>query len=163
LKAKEEASRAEAERAQKAAADLRAQLLEQFNRILETRDTPRGLVVNMGDVLFDFGKYDLRPEAREKLAKLSGIILAHPGLELAVEGHTDNVGSDELNQRLSEKRGETVRAYLIQQGLAEASVTARGLGETAPVADNLTAEGRQRNRRVEIVVSGEVIGAKIGK
>lgn len=163
LKAKEEAARAEAERSQKAAADLRAQLLEQFNRILETRDTPRGLVVNMGDVLFDFGKYDLRPEAREKLAKLSGIILAHPGLELAVEGHTDNVGNDELNQRLSEKRAETARAYLIQQGLSEASVAARGFGETAPLADNLTAEGRQRNRRVEIVVSGEVIGAKIGK
>jgi outer membrane protein OmpA-like peptidoglycan-associated protein len=163
LKAKEEAARAEAERSQKAAADLRAQLLEQFNHILETRDTPRGLVVNMGDVLFDFGKYDLRGEAREKLAKLSGIILAHPGLELAVEGHTDNVGNDELNQRLSEKRAETARAYLIQQGLSEASVTARGFGETAPVADNLTAEGRQRNRRVEIVVSGEVIGAKIGK
>ena len=163
LKAKEEAARSEAERAQKAAANLRSQLLEQFNRILETRDTPRGLVVNMGDVLFDFGKYDLRPEAREKLAKLSGIILAHPGLELAVEGHTDNVGSEELNQKLSENRAETVRAYLIQQGLAAASVTSRGFGETTPVADNSTTEGRQRNRRVEIVVSGEVIGIKIGK
>lgn len=163
LKAKEEAARAEAERAQKAAANLRAQLLEQFNRILETRDTPRGLVVNMGDVLFDFGKYDLRPEAREKLAKLSGIILGHPGLELAVEGHTDSVGSEELNQKLSENRAETVRAYLIQQGLAEASVTSRGFGETSPVADNSTSEGRQRNRRVEIVVSGELIGVKIGK
>jgi outer membrane protein OmpA-like peptidoglycan-associated protein len=163
LKAKEETARAEAQRAEKAAADLRAQLLEQFNRILETRDTPRGLVVNMGDVLFDFGKYDLRPEAREKLAKLSGIILAHSGLELAIEGHTDNVGSDDLNQKLSEKRADTVRAYLIQQGLAEASVASRGFGETSPVADNSTAEGRQRNRRVEIVVSGEVIGVKIGK
>ena len=162
LKAKEEAALAEAARAQKAAADLRAQLLEQFNRILETRDTPRGLVVNMGDVLFDFGKYELRPEAREKLAKLSGIILAHSGLELAVEGHTDNVGSDELNQKLSEKRAETVRAYLIQQGLAETSVTSRGFGETTPVADNSSTEGRQRNRRVEIVVSGQVIGVKIG-
>lgn len=163
LKAKEEAARSEAERAQKAAANLRSQLLEQFNRILETRDTARGLVVNMGDVLFDFGKYDLRPEAREKLAKLSGIILAHPGLELAVEGHTDNVGSEELNQKLSENRAETVRSYLIQQGLAAASVTSRGFGETTPVADNSTNEGRQRNRRVEIVVSGEVIGIKIGK
>jgi len=163
LKAKEEAARAEAERAERAAADLRAQLLEQFNRILETHDTPRGLVVNMGDVLFDFAKYDLRPEAREKLAKLSGIILAHPGLALAVEGHTDNVGSEEVNQKLSEKRAETVRAYLIQQGLAEASVTFLGFGETTPIADNSTAEGRQKNRRVEIVVSGEVIGVKIGK
>ena len=163
LQAKEEAARAEATRAEKAAADLRAQLLDQFNRILETRDTPRGLVVNMGDVLFDFGKYDLRPEAREKLAKLSGIILAHSGLELAIEGHTDNVGGEELNQKLSEKRAETVRAYLIQQGLVEASVASRGFGETSPVADNSTAEGRQRNRRVEIVISGEVIGVKIGK
>ena len=162
LKAKEEAAKAEAERAQKAAADLRAQLLEQFNRILETRDTARGLVVNMGDVLFDFGKYDLRPEAREKLAKLSGIILGHPGLNLAVEGHTDNVGSDEVNQKLSEKRAETVRGYLVEQGLADNTVTSFGFGKTSPVSDNSSAAGRQKNRRVEIVVSGEVIGAKIG-
>jgi outer membrane protein OmpA-like peptidoglycan-associated protein len=162
LKVKEEAAKAEAERSRKAAADLRAQLLEQFNRILETRDTPRGLVVNMGDVLFDFGKYDLRPEAREKLAKLSGIILGHPGLNLAVEGHTDNVGSDEVNQKLSEKRAETVREYLLGQGLADSAVTSLGLGKTVPVADNGSAEGRQKNRRVEIVVSGEIIGVKIG-
>jgi len=162
LKAKEEAAKAEAERAQKAAADLRAQLLEQFNRILETRDTPRGLVVNMGDVLFDFGKYDLRSEAREKLAKLSGIILGHPGLNLAVEGYTDNVGSDEVNQKLSEKRAETVRTYLVGQGLPDNTVTSSGFGKTNPVADNNSAAGRQKNRRVEIVVSGEVIGVKIG-
>jgi outer membrane protein OmpA-like peptidoglycan-associated protein len=162
LKAKEEAAKAEAERAKKAAADLRAQLLEQFNRILETRDTSRGLVVNMGDVLFDFGKYDLRPDAREKLAKLSGIILGHPGLNLAIEGHTDNVGSDEVNQKLSEKRAETVRGYLIEQNLADNTVTSQGFGKTSPVADNSSAAGRQKNRRVEIVISGEVIGAKIG-
>jgi outer membrane protein OmpA-like peptidoglycan-associated protein len=162
LKSQEEAAKAETERARKAAADLRAQLLEQFNRILETRDTPRGLVVNMGDVLFDFGKFDLRPEAREKLAKLSGIILAHPGLNLIVEGHTDNVGSDEVNQKLSEQRAESVRGYLIGQGLADHTVTSRGFGKTTPVADNTSATGRQKNRRVEIVVSGEVIGVKIG-
>jgi outer membrane protein OmpA-like peptidoglycan-associated protein len=163
LKAKEEAARAEAERARKDAADLRAQLLEQFNRVLETRDTPRGLVVNMGDVLFAFGKYDLSPEAREKLAKLSGIILAHSGLSLAVEGHTDNVGSDEMNQKLSEKRADTVRAYLIQQGLNEGTVTSEGFGKSMPVVDNDTPAGRQKNRRVEIIVSGDVIGQKIGK
>jgi outer membrane protein OmpA-like peptidoglycan-associated protein len=162
LKSQEEAAKAEAERARKAAADLRAQLLEQFNRILETRDTPRGLVVNMGDVLFDFGKFDLRPEAREKLAKLSGIILAHPGLNLMVEGHTDNVGSDEVNQKLSEQRAESVRGYLVGQGLTDNTVTSRGFGKTTPVADNSSATGRQKNRRVEIVVSGEVIGVKIG-
>ncbi|HUK53396.1 MAG TPA: OmpA family protein [Candidatus Binatia bacterium] len=162
-KAKEEAAQAEAARAQKAAADLRAQLLEQFNRVLETRDTPRGLVVNMGDVLFDTGKFNLRPEAREKLAKLSGIILAHPGLNLAVEGYTDSTGSDELNQKLSEKRADAVRAYLVEQGLPDASVNSQGFGKSSPVADNNTAAGRQKNRRVEIVVSGEVIGQKIGK
>jgi outer membrane protein OmpA-like peptidoglycan-associated protein len=163
LKAKEEAARAEAERAREAANALRTQLLEQFNRVLETRDTPRGLVVNMGDVLFDFGKYDLRAEAREKLAKLSGIVLAHPGLALAVEGHTDNVGGDEVNQTLSEKRAESVRTYLVDQGLAAASVTAQGFGKSTPVVDNSTPANRQKNRRVEIVVAGEVIGVKIGK
>jgi outer membrane protein OmpA-like peptidoglycan-associated protein len=162
LKAKEEAARAEAERSRKAAAELRAQLLDQFNRVLETRDTPRGLVVNMGDVLFDFGKYNLRSEAREKLAKLTGIVLAHPGLKLDVEGHTDSVGSDEANQQLSEQRAGTVRSYLIEQGLPDASVSSRGFGKTTPVDDNDTAAGRQKNRRVEIVVSGEVIGEKIG-
>jgi len=162
LRAKEEAALEEAERSRQAANALRVQLLEQFNRILETRDTPRGLVVNMGDVLFDFGKYDLRPEAREKLAKLSGLILAHPGLNLAVEGYTDNVGSDEINQTLSQKRAEEVRNYLVNQGLSDASVTAQGFGKSSPAADNLTAAGRQKNRRVEIVVSGEVIGVKIG-
>lgn len=163
LRAKEEAANAEAERSRKAAEDLRNQLLEQLNHILPTTDTPRGLVANMGDVLFDFGKYDLRGEAREKLAKLSGIVLAHPGLNLAVEGYTDNVGSDEVNQKLSDKRAETVRTYLVQQGLADASVTSQGFGKSSPVADNDTPAGRQKNRRVEIVLSGEVIGVKIGK
>jgi len=163
LKAKEAAAKADAERTRAAAEALRAQLLEQFNRILETRDTPRGLVVNMGDVLFDTGKYDLRPPAREKLARLSGIILGHPGLNLEVEGHTDSVGSDELNQKLSEQRAGAVRSYLIEQGLADGGVSAKGLGKTLPVADNDTAAGRQKNRRVEIIVSGEVIGQKIGK
>jgi outer membrane protein OmpA-like peptidoglycan-associated protein len=163
LKAKEEAALAEAERSRQAANALREQLLEQFNRILETRDTPRGLVVNMGDVLFDFGKYDLRSEAREKLAKLSGIVLGHPGLNLAVEGHTDDVGSDQVNQTLSEKRAEAVRSYLIGEGgLVPTNVTAQGFGKSSPVSDNSTPKGRQKNRRVEIVVSGEVIGVKIG-
>ncbi|MGE5813649.1 MAG: OmpA family protein [Acidobacteriota bacterium] len=162
LKAKEEAARAEAARAQEASEQLRAQLLEQFNRILDTRDTERGLVVNMADVLFDTGKYDLRPAAREKLARLSGIVLAHPGLKLEVEGHTDSTGTDELNQKLSEQRALAVRGYLLEQGLAGDHVTAKGFGKTMPVTDNTTAAGRQKNRRVEIVVSGEVIGTKIG-
>jgi outer membrane protein OmpA-like peptidoglycan-associated protein len=163
LRAKEEAAKAEAERTRKAAEALRGQLLEQFNRVLDTRDTPRGLVVNMGDVLFDTGKFNLRPEAREKLAKLSGIVLAHSGLNLEIEGHTDSTGGDEVNQTLSQQRGDAVRGYLVDQGLADGSVTAQGFGKSMPVADNETAAGRQKNRRVEIIVSGEVIGAKIGK
>lgn len=163
LKAREEAANAEALRAQREAAALRAQLLEQFNRVLETTDTPRGLVVNMADVLFAFGKYNLQNVAQVKLAKLSGIVLAHPGLHLAVEGHTDNIGGDEPNMKLSEQRANTVRDFLIQQGLTADSVTAVGLGKTSPVADNSTAAGRQKNRRVEIIVSGEIIGQQIGK
>jgi len=163
LKAKEEAAKAEADRARQAAEALRAQLLDQFNRILETRDSPRGLVVTMADVLFDVGKYDLRTGTREKLARLSGIVLAHPGLQLEIEGHTDSTGSDELNEKLSEQRAIAVQSYMGDQGVAREYLTAKGFGKTMPIADNLTSTGRQQNRRVEIIVSGEVIGVKIGK
>jgi len=141
--------------------DLRARLLQQFNLILETRDTARGLVVNMSDVLFDSGKYTLRPLAREKLAKISGIVLAYPTLKLAIEGNTDSVGTELFNQELSERRAEGVRSYLTQQGVPENSTTASGFGKTRPIASNDTSEGRQQNRRVELIVSGEVIGTKV--
>jgi outer membrane protein OmpA-like peptidoglycan-associated protein len=141
--------------------ELRARLLQQFNLILETRDTARGLVVNMSDVLFDSGKYTLRPLAREKLAKISGIVLAYPSLMLAVEGNTDSVGTEAYNQELSEQRAEGVRSYLTQEGVPESSTTATGFGKTRPIAPNDTPEGRQQNRRVELIVSGEVIGTKI--
>ena len=160
--AREAAAKGEAERARAAAEALRAQLLEQFNRILETKDTVRGLVITMADVLFDTGKYDLRPQTREALARLSGIVVSHPGLKLEVEGHTDSTGSDQLNQKLSEDRAGTVRSYLITQGVAADAITAKGFGKTSPVADNDTAAGRQKNRRVEMIVSGEVIGVQIG-
>ena len=141
---------------------LRQQLLEQFNLILETRDTARGLIVNMSDVLFDFNKYTLRPAAREKLAKISGIILSHPGLKLEVDGYTDSIGSDAYNLKLSDERAGAVQGYLVQQGLAQDNVTEKGFGKDDPVASNDTAKGRQLNRRVELVVSGEIIGTKIG-
>jgi len=141
--------------------ELRAQLLRQFNVILETRDTARGLIVNMSDVLFDTGKYSLRAGAREKLARVAGIISGHPGLKLDVEGHTDSVGGDDYNQQLSQQRATAVRDYLTQAGIPMNSVTSKGFGKTQPVATNDTAVGRQQNRRVELVVSGEIIGNEI--
>jgi outer membrane protein OmpA-like peptidoglycan-associated protein len=141
--------------------ELRARLLQQFNLILETRDTARGLVVNMSDVLFDSGKFTLRPVAREKLAKISGIVLAYPSLKLAIEGNTDSVGTETFNQELSERRAEGVRSYLTQQGVPESSTSAKGYGKTQPIASNDTPEGRQQNRRVELIVSGEIIGTTI--
>jgi outer membrane protein OmpA-like peptidoglycan-associated protein len=163
------ASQADLDRAtkEKAQADaekteLRARLLQQFNATLQTRDTARGLIVNMPDVLFDTAKFSLRPVAREKLAKVAGIIAGHPGLRLEVEGHTDSVGGDDYNQQLSEQRGAAVRDYLTQQGMPGDSVTTRGFGKTQPLASNDTAAGRQQNRRVEMVVSGELIGTQIG-
>lgn len=140
---------------------LREQLLTQFNRILPTTDTPRGLVVNAGDVLFDTGKADLRPEAKVALARLSGILANYPSLRLSIEGHTDNTGSAAFNQKLSEKRAEAVQAFVISQQLAPESISSVGLGESKPAADNSTVEGRQSNRRVEIVISGDVIGTAI--
>jgi outer membrane protein OmpA-like peptidoglycan-associated protein len=142
--------------------ELRAKLLQQFNVIFATRDTARGLIVSLSDVLFDTGKSTLRPEAREKLAKISGIVLAYPDLRLAIEGNTDSVGSDAMNQQLSEQRAGSVRDYLANQNIPAASMTSQGFGKTQPVASNDTAAGRQQNRRVELVVSGEVIGTTIG-
>jgi outer membrane protein OmpA-like peptidoglycan-associated protein len=142
--------------------ELRVQLLAQFNAILQTTDTARGLVVNMSDVLFDTGKYTLRPLAREKLAKVAGIVSGHPGLKLDVEGYTDSVGGDDYNQQLSEQRAGSVRGYLTQEGMPPASVRAKGFGKAQPVASNDSAVGRQQNRRVELVVSGEIIGTAIG-
>jgi outer membrane protein OmpA-like peptidoglycan-associated protein len=153
-----EKAQAEAEKTQ-----LRAQLLLQFNTILQTRDTARGLIVNMSDVLFDTAKHTLRPLAREKLAKVAGIIAGHPGLRLDVEGFTDSVGGDDYNQKLSEQRGESVRDYLTEEGVSSTSITSQGFGKNQPVASNDTAAGRQQNRRVELVVSGEIIGEQIGQ
>jgi outer membrane protein OmpA-like peptidoglycan-associated protein len=158
-------SRQEAQQAQASAqqadtdkAAMRVRLSEQLNKILQTRDSARGLIVSMSDVLFDTGKYTLKPGAREKLAKVAGILLAYPGLSIEVGGYTDNVGGDQMNQTLSENRAGSVRDYLVQQGVATASVTAKGFGNSLAVASNDNASGRQQNRRVELLVSGEAIG-----
>jgi outer membrane protein OmpA-like peptidoglycan-associated protein len=163
--AQKQAAEAEADKARQAAAkaesekaDMRAQLLGQLNSILQTNDSARGLIVSMSDVLFDTGSYTLKPGAREKLAKVSGILLAHPGLTMQIEGHTDSVGGDAFNVRLSEQRAGSVRDFLGEQGVALSSITAQGFGKSEPVATNDTPEGRQRNRRVEIVVNGDAIG-----
>jgi len=170
--AQQQALAAEAEKARQAAAEserlrkqaeeekqeMRARLLQQLNSVLATRDTARGLIANMSDVLFKSGSYELMPGARERLAKVSGIVLAYQGLHLAVEGHTDSIGSDEYNRRLSEQRADAVRDYLVQQGISSNAITAAGFGKSEPVASNDTPEGRQQNRRVELVVSGNAIG-----
>ena len=156
-----EQARQAAARAEREKAELRSSLVQQLNLILDTRETERGLVINISDVLFDSGQYTLKSIAREKLARVSGIVLAHPGLRLQAEGHTDSVGSDNFNQALSEKRALTVRDFLVEQGIPIASLGAQGFGKTMPVATNDTAAGRQRNRRVELVVAGDVIGIPI--
>jgi outer membrane protein OmpA-like peptidoglycan-associated protein len=173
--AQQQAAQAQAAAAQQAAAqaeqarqeairqkeEMRARLLAQLNQVLQTRDTARGLIVSMPDVLFDFNKYTLKPEARERLAKISGIILAYPDLKLEIEGHTDSIGSDEYNQTLSEERAESVRSYLVSSGVVPDHVSALGLGKADPVGDNSTAAGRKLNRRVDMIVSGDVIGSQI--
>lgn len=153
-------ARTAAEQSEREKAQLRDQLRVQLNTILETRETARGLVVNMSDVLFDFDSANLKPGAREKVARIAGILQSHPDLKIQVEGHTDNIGSDDYNQRLSQRRAESVRAGLVQQGVARDVVGTAGFGESKPVATNGSATGRQQNRRVEIVVSGESIGSK---
>lgn len=162
-KARQQAQEADRmrQRAENDREQLRQQLMQQLNMVLETRESARGLIVNMSDVLFDFGKYTLKPGTREKLARVAGIVLAHPGLTLEVEGHTDNVGSDDFNQKLSEQRAQAVRDYLTQNGVKGDNITARGFGKSKPVASNDNASGRQQNRRVELVVSGDIIGKQL--
>jgi outer membrane protein OmpA-like peptidoglycan-associated protein len=151
-------SQQDAQQSEADKAAMRTRLSEQLNSILQTRDSARGLIVSMSDVLFDTGIYSLKPGAREKLAKVAGILLAYPGLNIAVGGYTDNVGGDEMNQKLSENRAGSVRDYLVQQGVATNSLTSKGFGSTSPVASNDNSTGRQQNRRVELLVSGEAIG-----
>ena len=169
-KAKNEASNARIDTAKAQKSELRAitdktamrvQLTTQLNQILTTRDSARGLIVSMADVLFDSGQFTIKPGAREKLAKVAGILIAYPGLNIAVDGYTDNVGGDEMNQKLSENRASAVRDYLVVQGVASTSVTSSGFGNSSPVASNDTSAGRQDNRRVELVVSGDAIGTEV--
>jgi len=156
LQSQQTAQQAEADKAA-----MRTRLSEQLNSILQTRDSARGLIVSMSDVLFDTGKYSLKPGAREKLAKVAGILLAYPALNIEVGGYTDNVGGDAMNQTLSENRAGSVRDYLVQEGVATASVSSRGFGNSLPVATNDNSAGRQQNRRVELLVSGEAIGSPV--
>ncbi len=157
-RAAQQAAEQSAQQASQQAEQMREKLRDQLNQVLQTKETARGLIVNMSDVLFDFNKYTLKPEAREKLAKVSGILLAYPNLKLQVEGYTDNIGSDEYNQKLSEQRADGVRQYLVSQSVPDGNVTAQGYGKTHPIADNSAASGRAQNRRVELVVSGDAIG-----
>jgi outer membrane protein OmpA-like peptidoglycan-associated protein len=154
-------ARASAQLAETDKAAMRTRLSEQLNAILQTRDTARGLIVSMSDVLFDTGRFTLKPSAREKLARVAGILIAYPGLDIEVGGYTDNVGSDAMNQTLSENRAGTVRDYLVQEGVAMSAVSAKGFGNRLPVASNDNSSGRQQNRRVELLVSGEAIGTPV--
>jgi outer membrane protein OmpA-like peptidoglycan-associated protein len=153
-----QAAEANAAKAEREKAELRDQLRQQLNQILETRESARGLIVNLSDVLFDTGSANLKSGTREKLAKVAGILLAHRALKLQVEGHTDSVGSTDYNQRLSENRANSVRSYLVEQGIPANTIGTAGFGETMPVASNDTPAGRQQNRRVELIVSGDSIG-----
>jgi outer membrane protein OmpA-like peptidoglycan-associated protein len=161
-KAREDQQQAQqaAQKASQQEQQVRERLRAQLSAVLQTRETARGLIMNMSDVLFAFNKYELKPEAREKLAKISGILLAYPDLKVQVEGYTDNIGSDDYNQKLSEQRADSVRDYLVKQNVPEDNITAEGFGKTNPIADNSTNSGRAENRRVELVVTGASIGVQ---
>jgi outer membrane protein OmpA-like peptidoglycan-associated protein len=152
------AKAAEANKSAQSAEAVREKLREQLNSVLQTSETARGLIVNMSDVLFDTGKYTLKPTTQISLAKVAGILEAYPGLKVQVEGYTDSVGSDDYNQKLSENRAGAVKDFLISQGVSQNNITSQGFGKNDPVADNTTATGRAQNRRVNMVVSGDAIG-----
>ena len=154
------AAQAQASKSVEDANAIREKLRNQLNTVLATTETARGLIVNMSDVLFDTGKYTLKPDTKVSLAKVAGILQAYPGLKLQVEGYTDSVGSDDYNQKLSENRAGSVQDFLVAQGVPQANISATGYGKTHPVADNSTAAGKAQNRRVNLVVSGAAIGVE---
>jgi outer membrane protein OmpA-like peptidoglycan-associated protein len=154
------AQAASADAAVKARAAARQDLLSRLNQALPTRETDRGLVSEIGGVQFATGTADLNASAREGLARFAGIVASYPDLKFKVEGHTDNTGSAQTNDALSVKRAIAVRDYLIGQHVAASNIDAQGLGSSHPIADNTTADGRARNRRVEIVISGGPLAAK---
>jgi outer membrane protein OmpA-like peptidoglycan-associated protein len=149
---------AEATKSAQDANAVREQLRAQLNSVLATSETARGLIVHMSDVLFDTGKYTLKPDTKIALAKVAGILQAYPGLKLQIEGYTDSVGSEAYNQKLSDNRAATVRDFLVAQGVPLGNVAATGYGEQDPVANNASSQGRAQNRRVQMVVSGDAIG-----
>ena len=155
-----ETAQQRAELAEQQAQQMRARLLQQLNTILQTRDTERGLLVRMSDVLFAPGRYELTPDAKLALAKMAGVLLAYPGLKLEVDGYTDSTGRDEFNQTLSDKRAEAVCTLMVQQGVSPDSIVAKGFGSANPIASNDTAQGRKLNRRVDMLVSGSLIGTQ---
>jgi outer membrane protein OmpA-like peptidoglycan-associated protein len=126
---------------------------------LQARPTDRGLVLTLGDVLFTTGRAELKPGATSNLAQLVAFLAKYPNRSVSVEGHTDNVGGEDYNLGLSQRRADSVRSHLVSQGVDAARVTATGAGESAPVASNESAEGRQQNRRVEVVISNPALAA----
>ena len=154
LAAETAAEAASADAAIKARAAAAQDLLRRLNQALPTRETDRGLVSEIGGVQFATGTADLNSAARESLARLAGIVASYPDLKFKIEGHTDNVGTTDTNSVLSLQRAISVRDYLIGQRVAASNIDAEGLGSAHPVADNESPDGRARNRRVEIVISG---------
>jgi outer membrane protein OmpA-like peptidoglycan-associated protein len=154
-KADADAARTDAANAQQQAADLQRQALEMQRQIEEmnAKVTERGVVLTLGDVLFTTGQANLKSGSTSNLNKLVKFLGDHADRTVVIEGYTDNVGSDASNQRLSERRADSVKAFLLAQGVSSTRLTAVGRGESDAVADNDSAEGRQQNRRVEIVIS----------
>ena len=157
--AEEAARRQEAEAAAASATrereEARNRMAQALGQIAETRSTARGLIVNLPDILFDTGKATLRSEAREVISRIAGVLMIAQGITLKIEGHTDSVGGDEYNQKLSEQRAGSVKEYLEKAGVKPELITIEGFGKTQPIADNNSAAGRQKNRRVEIVISDQ--------
>lgn len=157
--AKATQSQEEAERIRRERDEARERMRSALSVVVETRETARGLVVNLPDILFDVDKATLKPQAREVLSKVCGILSVAGGYNLSIEGHTDSTGGDEHNQKLSERRAQSVYDYLGGCGMTTTAMASKGFGETQPMADNNTNEGRQKNRRVEIVIADAATAA----
>jgi outer membrane protein OmpA-like peptidoglycan-associated protein len=132
-------------------------LNELQSQMIQVTKSARGIILSMSDILFAVNKADLKADLKTSLAKVAGILSVYQQFNVSIEGNTDNTGSEEHNMKLSQQRADNVKAFLVEQGIAAERLTAKGLGMTMPVADNSTKEGRQKNRRVDLVIQDKAL------
>ncbi|WP_233142999.1 OmpA family protein [Fibrobacter sp. UWR2] len=157
LEAEKKALAEERAKAEARQAEAMNKLNELQSKLIQVTKDARGIILSMSDILFDVNKASLKADLKTSLAKVAGILSVYQQFNVSIEGNTDNTGSEEHNMKLSQQRADNVMKFLVDQGIDASRLTAKGLGMSMPIADNKTKEGRQKNRRVDLVIQDKAL------